>query len=91
MSNKKMFQKVIESDLNKTKNYNSIMDKIENTASKKLTFKLRYVCVTIILLIIGIIGVSAAIGFATKNYRIETKDNLPYEESSKNIFYLIIR
>lgn len=80
MLNNKNFKKIIEEDFNKEKNYNFIMSKIENNIQKG-SFKLRYAYIIAILLIIGVIGVSA--GNVIKNYRIETKDNLPFEESAE--------
>ena len=83
MSNKKMLKKIIAEDLSKTKNYNYIMNIIENSSSTKKAFKLRYAYAIAIILIAGVIGVSAAVGNIVKSYKIDTIDNLPYEESSE--------
>ncbi len=88
MSNKKSLKKIIEDDLNKEKNYNSIISKIENNSERKSSFKFRYAYVILILVIISIVGVSAGHAIhAIKHYRIdvieESKDNLPLEERNE--------
>lgn len=92
MSNKKLLKKIIEEDLNKEKNYNSIMSKIENNGERKLSFKLKYASLVAIIIVAGIVGVSARVGNITKNYKIDvikdSKDNLPVEErNEKHILF----
>lgn len=87
MSNKKMLKKIIEEDLNKEKNYNNIVKRIERGYERQLTFKFKYACLIAIILIVGIAGVSAGVENITKNYKIDVikdaNDNLPLEERNE--------
>lgn len=87
MSNKKLLKKIIEEDLNKEKNYNNIVKRIERGAERKFAFKFKYAYLIAIILTVGIVGVSASVVNIVKNYRIDSiedkKDNLPAEESNE--------
>lgn len=88
MKNRNVLKKIIEEDLSKEKNYNSIMKKINESFDKKPKLKLKYAYVIIALLLISVIGVSAV--YATnvvKNYRVETKNLSNKNSNEYNILF----